>query len=67
MLAGLRQPAAGLLLLAVPLQTDEAVIGLLYLDSLNLVREFTVEDLNLITVMANIAAIRIEHARLVEK
>jgi sigma-B regulation protein RsbU (phosphoserine phosphatase) len=54
-------------ILAVPLQTDEAVIGLLYLDSLNLVREFTVEDLNLITVMANIAAIRIEHARLVQQ
>jgi phosphoserine phosphatase RsbU/P len=54
-------------ILAVPLQTDETVIGLLYLDSLNLVREFTVEDLNLLTVMANIAAIRIEHARLVEQ
>ena len=53
--------------LAVPLQTDEAVIGLLYIDSLNLVREFTVEDLNLVTVMANIAAIRIEHARLIQQ
>ncbi len=54
-------------ILAVPLQTDEAVIGLLYLDSLNFGREFTVEDLNLVTVMANIAAIRIEHARLVQQ
>jgi sigma-B regulation protein RsbU (phosphoserine phosphatase) len=54
-------------ILAVPLQTDKAVIGLLYLDSLNFSREFTVEDLNLVTVMANIAAIRIEHARLVEQ
>ncbi len=54
-------------ILAVPLQTDDAVIGLLYLDSPHLVREFTVEDLNLVTVMANIASIRIEHARLVQQ
>jgi serine phosphatase RsbU (regulator of sigma subunit) len=54
-------------ILAVPLQTDEVVIGLVYLDSLNLVREFSIEDLNLVTVMANIAAIRIEHARLAEQ
>jgi len=54
-------------MLAVPLQTDERVIGLLYLDSPHLVREFTPEDLNLVTVMANIAAIRIEHARLMEQ
>ncbi|HEX4168425.1 MAG TPA: SpoIIE family protein phosphatase [Bryobacteraceae bacterium] len=53
--------------LAVPLQTDERVIGLLYLDSPHLIREFTSEDLNLVTVMANIAAIRIEHARLMEQ
>ncbi len=54
-------------ILAVPLQTDERVIGLLYLDSPRLVREFTPEELNLITIIANIAAIRIEHAQLWEK
>jgi serine phosphatase RsbU (regulator of sigma subunit) len=52
--------------LAVPLQTDERVIGLIYLDSPQFVREFTTSDLNLATVMANIAATRIEHARLIE-
>lgn len=52
--------------LAVPLQTDEEVIGFIYLDSPRLLREFTGSDLNLVTVMANIAAIRIEHARLIE-
>lgn len=51
-------------ILAVPLQTDDRVLGLLYLDSPHFVREFTTEDLNLITVIANMAAIRIEHARL---
>ncbi|MCX6623832.1 MAG: GAF domain-containing protein, partial [Acidobacteria bacterium] len=53
-------------ILAVPLQTRDKVIGLIYLDSSHLVRPFTPEDLNLLTVMANIAAIRLENARLAE-
>jgi len=53
-------------MLAVPLQTDDRVIGLIYLDSPHFVREFTKDDLNLLTVMANVAAIRIEHTRLAE-
>jgi phosphoserine phosphatase RsbU/P len=53
-------------MIAVPLQTNDRVIGLIYLDSPHLIREFTREDLNLLTVMANVAAIRIEHARLSE-
>ncbi len=53
-------------LIAVPLQTNDRVIGLIYLDSPNMIREFSREDLNLLTVMANVAAIRIEHARLNE-
>ena len=53
-------------MVAVPLQTEGRVIGLIYLDSPFFVREFKDEDLNLLTVMANIAAVRIEHARLVE-
>ena len=53
-------------MIAVPLQTNDRVIGLIYVDSPNALREFTREDLNLLTVMANVAAIRIEHARLNE-
>ncbi len=53
-------------MLAVPLQTNDRVIGLIYLDSPHMIREFSREDLNLLTVMANVAAIRIEHARLAE-
>jgi sigma-B regulation protein RsbU (phosphoserine phosphatase) len=53
-------------MLAVPLQTDTRVIGLIYLDSPHFVHEFTKDDLNLLTVMANVAAIRIEHVRLAE-
>lgn len=52
--------------MAVPLQTNEKVIGLIYVDFPDITREFSAEDLSLLTVMANVAAIRIEHARLNE-
>jgi len=51
----------------VPLQTEDRVIGLIYLDSSHIVKEFTMQDLNLLTVMANMAAVRIENARLAQK
>lgn len=54
------------MLMAAPLQTKDAVIGLIYVDSPSLIREFSEEDLSLLTVLANVAAIRIEHARLIE-
>ena len=41
-------------MLAVPLQTEDRVIGLIYLDSPHHIHEFTREDLNLLTVMSNI-------------
>lgn len=53
-------------IMAVPLQTDDKVIGLIYVDSSDHVKEFTPQDLSLLTVMANIAAVRIENARLAE-
>ncbi|HEY4363442.1 MAG TPA: SpoIIE family protein phosphatase [Bryobacteraceae bacterium] len=53
-------------MIAVPLQTNDKVIGLIYVDAPHQLRQFTREDLNLLTVMANVAAIRIEHARLNE-
>jgi phosphoserine phosphatase RsbU/P len=53
-------------LMAVPLQTESQVIGILYVDTPSLIHPFDAEALNLLTVFANIAAIRIEHARLVE-
>jgi pSer/pThr/pTyr-binding forkhead associated (FHA) protein len=51
-------------LMAVPLQTDEAVLGLIYLDRPFGARAWTTDDLNLVTVMANIAALRLERERL---
>jgi sigma-B regulation protein RsbU (phosphoserine phosphatase) len=53
-------------ILAVPLQTEHHIIGLIYLDSPLIVKEFTRADLNVLTVLANIAAIRIDQARLAE-
>lgn len=51
-------------LMAVPLQTEDQVLGLIYVDSPHLWRQFTPQDLNLLTVMANVAALRIERERL---
>jgi phosphoserine phosphatase RsbU/P len=53
-------------LMAVPLQTDSDVIGLIYVDSPPLTREFSNHDLNLLTAIANVAALRIERERLAE-
>lgn len=53
-------------MMAVPLEAKERIIGLIYVDSPFVLREFTEEDLHLLTVMANIAATRLENARLAE-
>ncbi len=53
-------------MIAVPLQTGDRVLGLIYVDNGSVIRHFSREDLDLLTVMANVAAIRIEHARLAE-
>jgi serine phosphatase RsbU (regulator of sigma subunit) len=53
-------------MMVVPLQTKEQIIGLIYVDSPFVLRVFTEEDLSLLTVMANIAAVRLEQARLAE-
>jgi sigma-B regulation protein RsbU (phosphoserine phosphatase) len=53
-------------MMAVPLQTKDRITGLIYVDSPFVLREFTKDDLSLLTVMANVAATRIENARLAE-
>ncbi len=53
-------------LMAAPLQTDERVLGLIYVDTPHAWRQFSPADLNLLTVMANVAAMRIERERLSE-
>jgi phosphoserine phosphatase RsbU/P len=53
-------------MMSVPLQVKDRIIGLIYVDSPFVVREFTKDDLSLLTVMANVAATRIENVRLAE-
>jgi len=53
-------------MMAVPLQTKDRIIGLIYVDSPFILREFTKDDLSLLTVIANVCGIKIEHARLAE-
>jgi serine phosphatase RsbU (regulator of sigma subunit)/pSer/pThr/pTyr-binding forkhead associated (FHA) protein len=53
-------------MMAAPLQTGARVIGLIYVDNGSVLRPFSQDDLDLLTVMANVAAIRIENARLAE-
>ena len=53
-------------MMAVPLQTNDRVIGLIHVDSRFFVRDFTPADLDLLTVLANVAAIRIEQERLLQ-
>lgn len=53
-------------LIAVPLQTRDQVIGLIYVDSSGAPSHFDEDDLDVLTFLANIAATRIEQARLLE-
>ncbi len=53
-------------MMAVPVQTRERIIGLIYVDSPFILREFTKDDLSLLTIMASQAAFRIISALLAE-
>jgi phosphoserine phosphatase RsbU/P len=53
-------------MMAAPLQAKDRIIGLIYVDSPHIFREFKEDDLSLLAVMANIAAVRIENVRLAE-
>ena len=53
--------------MCVPLLGAESVIGTIYVDILNATRQFSRDELNLLTTIGNLAAIVIEQARLREK
>ena len=52
--------------MAVPLFDDEKVLGLLYADSLDPGVRYGDEDLEVLTLMANMAAVKIKNARLLD-
>lgn len=53
--------------MCVPLWNNKDVIGLIYCDTVSVSSTFTPEDLKLLTLLANIAAVKIENARLFEE
>ncbi len=52
--------------LCVPLWNNREVIGLLYVDTLGIPGRFQRDDLRLLTLLANLAAVKIENVRLFE-
>jgi sigma-B regulation protein RsbU (phosphoserine phosphatase) len=53
--------------LCVPLWNNKEIIGLIYGDRISLLESFGSEDMKLLTFLANLAAIKIENARLFEQ
>jgi serine phosphatase RsbU (regulator of sigma subunit)/pSer/pThr/pTyr-binding forkhead associated (FHA) protein len=53
--------------MCVPLWNNERVTGLLYVDSLDREAAFGEADLQLLTALGNVAAVRIDNARLLEQ
>ncbi len=53
--------------MCVPLFNNEDIIGLIYCDRASLLEQFTEDDLRLLTLLGNLAAVKIENARLYEQ
>ncbi len=49
--------------MCVPLWNNQDIIGLIYCDRVSLLEQFTEDDLRLLTLLANLAAVKIENAR----
>lgn len=54
-------------IICVPLWNEREVIGLIYIDNLIARRTFTQQDLRLIALIANMAAVKLENAMLLEE
>jgi len=52
--------------MCVPLWNNQDIIGLIYCDRASLLEQFNENDLRLLTLLANLAAVKIENARLYE-
>lgn len=53
--------------MCVPLWNNKDIIGVIYSDRISILDQFTEDDLKLLTLLANLAAVKIENARLVEQ
>jgi sigma-B regulation protein RsbU (phosphoserine phosphatase) len=53
--------------MCVPMWNNEEIVGIVYADRASIVNPFTEDDLKLLTLLANVAAVKIENARLFEQ
>ncbi len=53
--------------MCVPLWNNKEIIGIIYADRISLLNPFTRDDLRLLTLLSNLAAVKIENAKLFEK
>jgi serine phosphatase RsbU (regulator of sigma subunit) len=53
--------------MCVPLWHDDAVTGLIYVDSLSRENSFNQDDLTLLSSLANVAAVKLENAKLLDE
>jgi len=53
--------------MCVPLWNNKEILGIIYADRISLHKQFNEEDLKLLTLLSNLAAVKIENARNIEK
>ncbi len=53
--------------MCVPLWNNKEIIGIIYADRISVLEQFSENDLKLLTLLSNLAAVKIENARLIEK
>jgi len=53
--------------MCVPLWNNKEIIGIIYSDRISLSKQFNEEDLKLLTLLSNLAAVKIENSRLIDK
>ncbi len=53
--------------MCVPLWSNTEIIGIIYADRISLLDAFTNEDLRLLTLLSNLAAVKIEESRRIER
>jgi serine phosphatase RsbU (regulator of sigma subunit)/pSer/pThr/pTyr-binding forkhead associated (FHA) protein len=53
--------------MCVPLWNNKEIIGIIYADRISLLKQFSEEDLKLLTLLSNLAAVKIENARSIDQ
>jgi len=53
--------------MCVPLYDNKEIIGIIYTDRISLMKQFSDEDLELLTLLSNLAAVKIENSKHIEQ